>query len=80
MIENVIVESSNWNSKDIGTIFETEEIHFTNARCLSKLMVELGIFPSTTKARLAGRIGKIPTGYTEFKASKKRRIFIWNPT
>ena len=48
---------------------------------LPNLMVEIGAFVSTSQARRAGREGNIPEGFSfEFKASKKKRIFIWNPT
>jgi hypothetical protein len=41
---------------------------------------EMNIFTSTSEARRAGRDGPIPQGFTnDFKASKKRRLWIWNP-
>ncbi len=80
-MENVIVKTSNWKESDIETLFGDEEVHFTEANDLSVLMKELGVFPSTSEARRAGRVGPIPEGFTEeFKASKKRRLWIWNPT
>ena len=80
-MENVIVKNSNWKESDIETLFGDEEVHFTEANDLSVLMKELGVFPSTSEARRAGRVGPIPEGFTEeFKASKKRRLWIWNPT
>ena len=80
-MENVIVKNSNWKESDIETLFDDEEVHFTEANDLSVLMKELGVFPSTSEARRAGRVGPIPEGFTEeFKASKKRRLWIWNPT
>ena len=79
--ENVIVRQSKWKESDIELLFEDEEVHFTEATCLSVLMKELGIFASTSEARRAGRVGPIPNGFTfEFKASKKHRLWIWNPT
>ncbi len=79
--ENVVVQSSPWTEKDLQTLFGDELIHFTDATDLPNLLVEMGIFKSTTQARKAGRIGTIPEGFTfEFKASKKRRLWIWNPT
>ena len=80
-MENVVVKSSPWTEDDIHTLFGDEEVHFTEANDLPGLLKELGIFKSTTQARKAGRDGPIPEGFTaEFKASKKRRIWIWNPT
>ena len=81
MIENVIVKDSKWIESDFEYIFGNEEVHFTEAKCLSVLMKELGIYASSSKARQAGRVGEIPKGFTEeFKASKKVRLWIWNPT
>lgn len=81
MIENVIINSSAWQEGDAELLFGDEEVHFSDADDLSVLMKELGVFPSTSKARQAGRVGPIPVGFTfEFKASKKRRLWIWNPT
>ena len=80
-MENVVVKSSPWTEDDIQTLFGDEDVHFTEANDLPGLLKELGIFKSTTQARKAGRDGPIPEGFTaEFKASKKRRIWIWNPT
>jgi len=80
-IENIIVKNSAWRESDIELLFEDEEVHFTEAKDLSVLMKELGVFPSTSKARQAGRVGPIPDGFTfSFKASKKRSLWIWNPT
>lgn len=81
MIENIVVKSSAWRDSDIKTIFEDEDVLFTEATDLPTLLVELGIFKSKSQARKASRDGPIPNGYThEFKASKKRRLYIWNPT
>jgi len=80
-MENVIVKDSKWIDSDLDTIFSGEEVHFTEAKCLSVLMKELGIYKSSSEARRTGRVGPIPEGFTgEYKASKKRRIWIWNPT
>ena len=80
-IENIIVKQSAWLEQDIKSLFGDEEVHFTDATDLSVLMKELGIFKSTSDARRAGRVGPIPNGFTfEFKASKKCRLWIWNPT
>lgn len=80
-MENVIVKTSAWAERDIEVLFGSEPVHFTEASDLPNLLVELGIFPSTSAARRAGRDGAIPDGFTDrFKASKKRFIWIWNPT
>ena len=81
MIENVIIKGSAWRESDIETLFGDEEVVFAESDELGALMRELEIFPSASAARRAGRQGPIPGGWTaEFKASKKRRIWIWNPT
>lgn len=81
MIENIVVKSSPWLESDIKILFGDEDVHFTEAADLPNLMVEIGAFVSTSQARRAGREGNIPEGFSfEFKASKKKRIFIWNPT
>ena len=80
-ITNVVVKTSPWTDRDLKCLFGDEEVHFTEATCLSVLMKELGIFKSTSDARRAGRVGPIPDGFTDaFKASKKVNIWIWNPT
>lgn len=79
-IENVVVTSSDWNERDLEILFGDEFVHFTDATDLANLMVEISAYPSTSKARHAGRKGPIPTGWAEFKASKKRRLWIWNPS
>jgi len=84
-INNVIVKSSSWTDRDIELHFggldgEVEEVHFTEMQDIPNLMKEMGVFPSTSEARRAGRTGPIPTGWTELKASKKRMLWIWNPT
>lgn len=81
MIENVIVRSSAWRKEDIETLFGDEEVHITDAENLQTLMFELNVFGSKSAAMRAGRQGPIPEGFTfEFKASKRRRLWIWNPT
>jgi len=81
MIENIIITGSKWIERDAETLFGDEQVFFAESDELSALMRELGIFPSASAARRAGRHGPIPDGWTaEFKASKKRRIWIWNPT
>jgi hypothetical protein len=62
-------------------LFGDETVHFTDASDLPGLLVELGIYKSKSDARRAGREGPIPDGWThELRASKKNRLWIWNPT
>ena len=85
-IENVIIKNSAWSKEDVATLFgdldgNVEQVFFAESDEMSALMREMEIFPSASKARQAGRVGPIPAGWTaEFKASKKRRLWIWNPT
>lgn len=80
LIENIIIKSSNWLETDIKTLFGEEPVKFCDSNELSALMRETGVFPSASQARKAGRVGEIPQGWTpEFKASKKHRLWIWNP-
>lgn len=79
-INNIVISHSPWLASDIPTLFDDEEVLHCDAQDLPNLMVEVGAYPTTSKARHAGRQGAIPQGYTEFKASKKRQLFIWNPT
>ena len=78
-IENVIVEHSQWKPEDIVLLFGTEAVHYTSETMLPNLLKELGIFKYTSEAIRAGRKGSIPVGWSEIKASKKRRLWIWNP-
>jgi len=81
IIENIVVKNSHWTDRDLELLFGDEEVHFTECDEMSALMREIGVFPSASQARKAGRAGPIPEGFTNsFKASKKRRIWIWNPT
>lgn len=81
VIENVVIKGSAWLESDIETLFGDEEVFFAESDELGALMRELGVFPSASAARRAGREGPVPDGWTaEFKASKKRRLWIWNPT
>ncbi|MCK5615407.1 hypothetical protein KAR91_76800 [Candidatus Pacearchaeota archaeon] len=85
-IDNIIIKGSKWRESDIETLFgdlegNVEEVIFAESDEMGALMRELGVFPSANAARRAGREGPIPSGFTfEFKASKKRRLWIWNPT
>ena len=81
LIENVVIKGSAWVESDIETLFGDEEVFFAESDELSALMRELGVFPSASAARRANRHGPVPAGWTaEFKASKKRRLWIWNPS
>lgn len=82
---NIVVKDSKWKESDITTLFgdwngDVEEVKFVDDMPMPNLMVELGIFPSTSKARQANRIGDIPSGWTQYKASRKVTLWIWNPT
>lgn len=78
---NLIIKSNKIISTDKETLFGDEEVTYIEEPMdMSQLMVKLGIYPSSSKARQAGRVGDIPTGWTEYKASKKVMLYIWNPT
>lgn len=77
---NIVMKASPWTSRDLVNVFHGEEVHYSEATDIASLMVEIGAYASTTKARQAGRKGAIPEGFTIFKASKKLTIWIWNPT
>lgn len=81
---NIVINQSAWQQTDIATLYgdhqgNVEDVVFVDSMPMPNLLVELGIFASTSKARQAGRIGDIPDGWTEYKASKKRTLWIWNP-
>lgn len=82
---NVVVKESAWQQQDIETLYgdwdgTVEKVTMVNNKPLPNLLVELGVFKSTSQARQAGRTGDIPTGWTQFKASRKVTLWIWNPT
>lgn len=89
-VENVIMLDSEWGPLDIDDdygIFSgmqpglpVEPIHFSTARDLPNLLKDLRVYESTSEARRAGRDGPIPPGWSEMKASKRRTLWIWNPT
>lgn len=79
IIENIVISHSHWVPSDISTLFSDESVQLSDAETIQDLVVELGIFPSKSKARHAGRVGVIPLGWSELKASKKRKLWIWNP-
>lgn len=78
--ENVVVESSPWTTRDLELLFLDEFVYFTKCTELPDLLVELGIYKSRSEARRAGRSGPISHGFIELKASKKKRLWIWNPS
>lgn len=86
IVENVIIKGSAWRDEDIPLLFgdsagNVEDVVFAESDEMGALMRELDIFPSASAARRAGRSGPVPDGWTaEFKASKKRRLWIWNPS
>jgi hypothetical protein len=80
-VENVVIKSSPWRNSDIPILFEKEDVYYANSNDIASLMKELGIYKSISEARRANRHGEIPLGYShEFKASKKIRLYIWNPS
>jgi len=79
MIENIVIKNSSWKQEDLDILFGDEEVHFSDCKLIPNLLVELDVYPSTSAARRANRDGTIPSGWTELKASKKRKLWIWNP-
>ena len=84
-IENIVIAKP-WPYKDMAKALfstvdgETQPYHLSKAKTLEELMVEVGVYKSLSDARRAGREGEIPEGFTfEYKASKTRRLWIWNP-
>ena len=76
---NIIIKTSDYTKRDIEIIFEDEPVIFMEDVTLDILCKDLGIYKSTSEARRAGRIGNIPKGYSEIKASKKVVLYVWNP-
>lgn len=76
---NIIIKTSDYTKRDIEIIFEDEPVIFMEDVTLDILCKDLGIYKSTSEARRAGRIGNIPKGYSEIKASKKVILYVWNP-
>ena len=81
---NVLVKNSSWTNRDLEVLYDddlhkNEEVILTSAIDIPNLLVELKCYQSTGQARRAGRTGPIPIGWTEFKASKKVKLWIWNP-
>lgn len=77
---NIVVNQSPYTQDDLEIIFDCEEVKFVDDIELSHLLCDLGVYKSRSMARRAKRFGAIPKGYTEYKASKKVTLFIWNPT
>ena len=83
---NIIVKSSCWKQEDIPLLYgdinstEIEDVIYVEDIPIPNLLVNLGIFKSTSQARRAGRTGNIPKGWTQYKASRKTTLWIWNPT
>jgi hypothetical protein len=85
MEHNVVIKSSPWTPRDLELMFDApgepkEPVIFADARDLPNLLVQLKCFKSTGEARRAGRVGPIPLGFTELKANKKTKLWIWNPS
>ncbi len=79
--ENVVMLNSPWMRRDLEIVFPDDEpVHFSVSRDLSNLLKDLRVYESTSASRRAGRTGPVPGGYTEMKASKRRMVYIWNPT
>lgn len=76
---NIVIKDSKYTQRDLDLIFQNEDIVFAAATTLDSLCKELGIYKSTSEARRAGRIGDVPVGYSEIKASKLHTLYIWNP-
>lgn len=76
---NVAVKK-NLQPTDISIIYGDEPVIFTEAVTITDLVVELGLYKSKSQARNAGRVGLLPTGYNEIKASKISRVYLWNPS
>lgn len=77
---NVVVKESAYTERDLCLIFGEEVVYIFDKQPIQNLLKNLGIYPSTSKAIQAGKSGDIPSGYSEYKASKKVTLFIWNPS
>jgi hypothetical protein len=76
---NIVIKSSKVTKRDLECVFNSEKFCFAESLTIDSLCKELGVYKSTSDARRAGREGRVPTGYSEIKASKKITLFIWNP-
>lgn len=77
---NIVVSESTWTQRDISCLFGDESVIFTDAKNLTDLVVDLGLYKSKSQARSAGRVGEIPKGWSEIKGNKTTTLWIWNPT
>lgn len=80
MKENLVVSGSPWTLRDLSNLFGGEDFDMIDDIDLSELAVLVGAYTSRSQARKAGRVGSIPKGWTEWKANKKMRFWIWNPS
>ena len=76
---NVIVKTNHLLDTDKETLFGEEDVHYCYHGMLPNLLVELGLYKSTSQARRSGRVGSIPKGWTEMKGNKRNKLWIWNP-
>lgn len=77
---NLVIAESPWLQRDLEIIFGDEPVTIVPDIPLDSLLAYLDVYKSTSEARRAGRVGPIPIGYSEIKASKRTRLFIWNPS
>lgn len=85
--DNVVMKNSKWTEEDLQWLFnhwgdnkpDYKHIHFSEANTLEQLMVEIEAYPSKSKSRSARRFGSIPTGWSVLQATKKHKLYIWNP-
>lgn len=77
---NVVIASSSYTHRDLELLFDNEDVIFSNTTNITDLVCELGLYKSKSQARSAGRVGDIPTGFTEYKGNKVTTIWIWNPS
>ena len=77
---NMVVATSPWTKRDLDIVFPGESVVSIQNEPLDVLLAKAGIYKSSSEARRAGRQGPIPLGYSEIKASKRDRLFIWNPS
>lgn len=66
--------------RDLELLFPGEQVIVVQDMPLPSLLKTLKVYKSSNQAIRAGRVGSIPTGFTELKASKKVTLWIWNPS
>lgn len=77
---NIVVKTKFLQDSDIPLLFEDEDVILIEDGVLfPNLLVNLGLYSSTTQARKSGRVGEIQKGWSEIKANKKTKLWIWNP-